>query len=331
MKGYFKKIILGFFILTLIFISCFYFGNPSRLEKINWGVNFSQKQAQNLGLDWQKTYLSLLDDLKVKNIKLISHWDLNEPREGEYHFEDLDWQIKEAEKRNVKIILVIGMKTGRWPECHIPAWLEIQNSKIKNQNLLRYLGKIVNRYKDNEAIWLWQVENEPFFPFGKCPKIEKSFVKKEIELVKSLDAKRPIVFTDSGEFSFWFQSAQLGDIVGITLHRKVWSKEMRTYFKHYWFQPIYYYQKKNLIEKIFKKKVIITELQTEPWCPTSSLNDCSLSEQKKTMSFKQFQENIEFAKKAGFDTIYLWGAEWWYWLKQKHNNSEIWEEAKKLF
>jgi hypothetical protein len=48
------------------------------------------------------------------------------------------------------------------------------------------------------------------------------------------------------------------------------------------------------------------------------------------MDFKKFKENIDFAKKTGLDTIYLWGVEWWYWLKEKGNES-ILDEAKTLF
>ena len=49
------------------------------------------------------------------------------------------------------------------------------------------------------------------------------------------------------------------------------------------------------------------------------------------MSLEKFQENIEFAKKTGLDKIYLWGAEWWYWLKEKQSEPKIWQGAKKLF
>jgi hypothetical protein len=48
------------------------------------------------------------------------------------------------------------------------------------------------------------------------------------------------------------------------------------------------------------------------------------------MNLEQFRENIEFARKTGLDTFYLWGAEWWYWLKEKQNNSEIWNEVRNL-
>ena len=110
---------MAILILFLLIVSFFFIGNSPRPEKITWGINFSQKHAENLGLNWKETYLALLDDLKVKNIKLITHWDLIEPNKDDYRFEDLDWQIKKAEDYNAKILLVIGMKTGRWPECHI--------------------------------------------------------------------------------------------------------------------------------------------------------------------------------------------------------------------
>ena len=78
---------------------CYLFiGKTEPAEEITWGVNFSQKQAQNLGLDWKETYSALINDLEVKNIKIASYWDLIEKEEGKYNFEDLDWQIKEAEK-----------------------------------------------------------------------------------------------------------------------------------------------------------------------------------------------------------------------------------------
>jgi len=40
---------------------------------------------------------------------------------------------------------------------------------------------------------------------------------------------------------------------------------------------------------------------------------------------------VEFAKKVGFPEIYLWGAEWWYWLKITQNHPELWDTAKELF
>ena len=330
MRRILKYFLFGFLIFLLFFIFYFFVGKTKPAEKIEWGVNFSQKQAENLGLDWKETYLALLDDLKVKNIKLITHWDLIEPNKDDYRFEDLDWQIKKAEDYNAKILLVIGMKTGRWPECHEPEWAKGLSKEEQQKEILEIVERIVLRYKDSPAIEYWQVENEPFFPFGECPWVDEKFLKKEIDLVKSLDEKnRPIVISDSGEGSFWIRAARFDDIVGTTMYKKVWFHQLGIYI-HYPFPPIFYWRKAQLIKKLFGKKVICIEFQAEPWGP-KLLYDSPLEEQEKTMNLEQFRKNVEFAKKTGLDTFYLWGGEWWYWMKVKQNNSRIWEEARNLF
>ncbi len=328
MKNFFKKFILAFFIFVFILISYFFWGSPPRAKEISWGVNFSQKHSHHLGLDWRETYLALLDDLGIKNIKIITHWDLIEPEKDRYNFDDLDWQIEEAERRGAKIILVSGMKTGRWPECHIPEWAKNMAKELQQKEILELLEKVVLRYKWRFSVSFWQVENEPFFPFGECPWMSEDFLKKEINLVKSLDSRK-ILISDSGELSFWIRAAKLGDIVGTTLHRKVWFKELGLYLS-YPFPPTYYWLRAQLVKYLYGKEVIVVELQAEPWGP-KLLYDLPPEEQKKTMDLKQFKKNIEFARKTGFNIFYLWGAEWWHWMKEKQNQPEIWEEAKKLF
>ncbi|MBI2450115.1 MAG: beta-galactosidase [Candidatus Nealsonbacteria bacterium] len=328
-------IIFGILNIILLFAGYLSIGTVKPAADISWGVNFSQKHAKYLGLDWQGTYLALLDELGVKKIKILTFWDLIEQKEGKYDFGDLDWQIEQAQKRGINVLLVVGVKTGRWPECHEPEWIRVQNQsaswRIKSRNfLLEYLEKIINRYKDNKTIWAWQVENEPFFPFGECSiRLDKNFLKKETELIKSLDPTRPAIISDSGEFSFWIKAAKLGDMVSTTLHRKVLFGEIKAYIT-YPLRPIFYWRRAQIIKKFFGKEVFVGELQAEPWCP-QGIADCLPEEQKKTMSLEQFQKNVRFARDTGLKEIYFWGAEWWYWMKEKQNQLEIWEEAKKLF
>jgi hypothetical protein len=343
MKKILRNTLLGILIFLLVFAGYLFIGTPPQAKEINWGVNFSQKHVELLGLNWQECYSALLDDLGTKNIKLATYWDLIEPEEGKYNFEDLDWQIEEAENHQAKVLLVIGMRTPRWPECHIPEWAKNLKKEEQQEKILKLIEKIVLRYRDRVSVGAWQVENEPFFPFGECPWADINFLKKEIKQVQSLDAqKRPVVISDSGEGSFWITAARLGDIVGTTMYKKVWfsfSWEKRKFpflpeeigfYVYYPLPPTFYWRKAKLIEKIFDKEVIVVELQAEPWGP-KLLYDSPLEEQEKTMNLEQFQKNIEFAKKTGFDQFYLWGAEWWYWLKETQDKPEIWDEAKKLF
>jgi len=332
----FKRILLILLVFLLLFAGYLFIGTPPLAKEITWGVNFSQKHARDLGLDWKETYLALLDDLGARNLKVAAHWDLLESEKDKYYLDDLDWQIKEAENHNAKILLVVGMKTGRWPECHIPEWAKNLNKEEQQKEILEMIEEVVLRYRDRVSVGAWQVENEPFFPFGECPWVDKNFLKKEIDLVKSLDynlptahQKRPILISDSGEGSFWINAAKLGDIVGTTLYKKAWFRQLGNYI-YYPFPPTFYWRKAQLIEKIFNKKVVVVELQAEPWGP-KLLYESPLEEQEKTMNLERFKANIEFAKKTGLDKFYLWGGEWWYWMKEKQGQPEIWNEARKLF
>ncbi len=324
-----RMILLILFIVLAVVFVCFFVGSAPKTEEVIWGVNFSQKHSRDMGLDWRENYSALIDDLGVKRIKLAAHWDLIEPEQEEFSFQDLDWQIEKAEESGVGLLMAIGMKTPRWPECHIPGWAKDKSKDEQQQAILRMLEEIVLRYKDSPVIEYWQVENEPFFPFGDCPWVDKGFVKKEVELVKSLDKNHEVIISDSGEGSLWIQAAQLGDIVGTTMYRKVWIRQASFYFSHP-FPSVFYWRRAQVIKKIFNKEVICVELQAEPWGPTL-LYHSPLEEQAKTMSLEQFKKNIDFAKATGLDEFYLWGSEWWYWMKEKQGDSAIWEEARKLW
>lgn len=325
-----KKVFIysGISLLAIIVIVfCYFFvGKIKPVENIEFGVTFSKLAANGLGLDWKKTYSAILDDLNVKKIRLIAYWPEIEPKKGVFDFKDLDWQINEAEKNGVEIILAIGQRLPRWPECHIPAWAQ----EIKNQELLEYIKKVINHYKDKKAIKYWQVENEPFLEtFGDCDKLDKKFLDQEIELVRSLDSSREIILTESGEFSTWIGAARRTKLLGTTLYRTIWAKYFKTYIT-YPIPAIFYQRKTVLIKKLFDvDKIIVIELQAEPWGPKPN-QELSFEEQSKSMDLEKFRKIIDYTKRAGFSEAYFWGVEWWYWLKTKHDNTEIWDEAKKL-
>lgn len=344
MKTIFKILLLFlviiFAILAIIFIY-FFVGSVPQSKNITWGVDFSQMQAEALKLDWKETYLAILDDMNVKNIKLHTQWDFIEGKQGNYYFDDIDWQLDQAQKHNAKIIYVVGIKTGRWPECHIPGWTENLSSQQIEDDALTYVKEVVSKYKDNTAIAYWQAENEPLITFGECPKWyydNGEFLKKEVALIKSIDPSRQIIVSDSGELSMWLKAANIGDILGTTMYRKAWVNlssfglliNIPGFYDSYPLFPIFYSRKAEIIKFLMNKKVICVELQAEPWAQ-KPFYDVPLSEQYKTMNLQAFKNNVEYAKKTGFDTIYLWGVEWWYWMKTAQNQPQIWNEAKNLF
>ncbi|OGL59669.1 hypothetical protein A3E96_03845 [Candidatus Uhrbacteria bacterium RIFCSPHIGHO2_12_FULL_46_13] len=320
-------IIIAAFLLALVFW-LFYLGRPAPIIDQVYGVSFSSKQARALQLNSEEAYLAILDDLEVKSVRLAAYWDIIETSPGQFDFSELDWQIDEAGRRNVTALLAVGRKLPRWPECFMPDWARDLAPPQQNKHLLQMLRVVIERYRHREAVVAWQLENEPFVGwFGQCPKLDRTLLQEELNLVRSLSPK-PVVITDSGELSTWRRTARFADRFGTTMYRVTWNP-----YYGYGFYPLpaSLYRLKARLWGLNPSDVSITELQAEPWPPGKPLVEVSLDEQFRSMDFDRFQKNITFARATGFGEVYLWGAEWWYWMKTTQNHPEFWEEAKKLF
>lgn len=326
-KTFFAVVVLLFAILL-----CLFFIPVPQAKAALYGVDFSQMQAEALKLDWKQMYSAMLDDLGVKHIKLHTQWDFIEGTQNNFYFDDVDWQLQQAESHGADVIYVVGMKTGRWPECHIPDWAAGLSKEEQQKDVLAYVQTIIERYKGNKAIVAWQAENEPLFNFGICPWYDANFLQQEVALIHSLDPSRKVIISDSGESSLWLKAASIGDEVSSTLYRKVWM-HISDSSGFYWTWPIppsVYWVKAEIIQVFFHKKVIVGELQAEPWNPTLFYN-LPIQEQEQSMNLNQLKANVLYAKETGLDEFYLWGVEWWYWLKVTNADPTIWAYAKTLF
>ncbi len=314
-------ILLGFFIYFNIPVS-------DQNERAELGVTFSSRYATNIGLNWKEAYVAALDELEVKNVRLPVYWDLVEKSEGEFDFSDVDWQLQEAQKRNVNIILTIGQKVPRWPECAIPDWASVSDQKRK-ESLLNFISVVMERYKNNSEIKYWQIENEPFLLFGICPAPDADLLDSEISLARKIDDSRKIIVSDSGELSLWVRAARRADVFGTTMYRNVYKEGWGYYV--YPVGPRFFRFKYGLISLFAEQKnAIVAELQAEPWIQGWTV-DATLEEQFKSMNEKKLRENVTYARQVGFPEIYLWGVEWWYWLKVEKNYPVLWNTAQELF
>jgi len=328
------KIALKILIFVVIFaglvLMAFNWPVKSKNEDMKFGVSFAHHHAESLELDWKETYLAILDDLKVKRMRIAAYWDRVEIEKGQYDFSDVDWQVEEASKRNVELILAFGVKTPRWPECHIPDFY-VENKAEREEALLAFEKILIERYKNYNNIIYWQVENEPFLKFfGECPDgaVDGALVDKEIALVKSLDPYRKIIVTDSGELSVWWQAAARADVFGSTLYRTIYKPPYG--YVDYPIGPNFFRLKALLARVVTgQKNFIISELQAEPWANDWILR-VPIEEQYKTMSPEKFVEIVDYTEKIKFQEAYFWGVEWWYWMKTKHGLPGMWEEARKV-
>lgn len=296
-------------------------------EPLALGATFSTKYARELGLDPQRVFAATLRELGVRRIRLPIYWDEVEPEPGNFDFDTIDIFLAEALKFRAEIIPVIGLRVPRWPECHAPAWVETLSTEEQQKQLLEYLHAVVTRYRNHDAIIAWQVENEPLLEFfGECPEPDREFLKQEVALVRELDA-RPTIITESGELSSWLGTVGLSDILGISMYRVVWNRFLG--YLYYPLSPGFYRYRAEAVRP-FTNAVIVTELQAEPWVARGILAT-PLDKQYHSMNPARLRANLSFVSRAGFREVYLWGIEWWYWLKEKKGDAAFWDLGKEIF
>lgn len=316
----FAALVTGLFFVSIVVENL----NLERRD-VALGATFSKPYAESLGVDWKAAFLASLDDLGIRRFRIPAYWDQIEPKRDAFDFSDLDWMVRESGKRDAKVILAIGRKVPRWPECHAPGWAKSLEESEQRARILAMIERLVRRYAGNETIVAWQVENEPFFPFGECPPPDRDFLKEEVALVKSLDG-RPVMITESGELSTWMEATGIADVIGISAYRTVWNKYLG-YF--YWpIGPRYYARRYDAVAPLVSG-VIVSELQAEPWV-TEPITSLDQDAQRALMNPERLRDNIDFTRRIGFSEVYLWGVEWWYWQRER-GRPEMWEAGRDEF
>lgn len=321
--------ILGavFFLIIVILI----LSREAKPEKIKYGMSFNVPYTREINLDWKETYLAILDDLGVRQLRLAGHWTIIEPENDKYNFEEMDFQIIEAQKRGAEVVLAIGRRLPRWPECHIPEWAERLSEEQWQAEIIEYLEVMVNRYKKYDAIKYWQIENEPFlnaFANEHCGDLNVEFLDREIELVRKLDPERKILVTDSGNLGKWFGPYKRGDAFGTSVYLYFWNPELGR-FKTL-LPSAFYRAKANLMQLVLgKNETFLIELSLEPWL-IKSVSEVPIDTQLERMDLEKMRNILKYAENTRFEKQFLWGAEWWYWMK-KNNHPEFWEFGKEIF
>ncbi len=328
-----KKIGVGILVaVAALLVPVFVLARPDLSPSVQaQGVTFSQPQATGIGLDWREAYNALLQDLGVRELRLSAYWDVIEPEDDGFDFSTLDYQMDQAQKYDAQVILSIGRKVPRWPECHIPKWAQALPEPAQQDKVLEMLPVVIERYKDHPALRMWQLENEPLLEFGICPLEDRDFFAEEEALLRSLDPDHLILVTDSGELNSWLGASKYGDILGTTMYRTVFSERTQKHFYYDYIFPAWGYRFKARYVDLFRgKDVLISELQGEPW-GAAPFVDMTEAEREQAFSIDRFKTLRAFALRTQLPEAYWWGVEYWYWEKEVKGDSRYWDYAKTIF
>lgn len=333
-----QRVLLGILLACVLFVSFMYclstwYRLKHRSEPLRLGASFSATYAESMNLDSKETLEAMFKDLGIKRIRLVSYWKVGEPKPGEYNFDDLDWQFKLANQYGVKVSLALGLRQPRWPECHFPQWAETMNEEQITQPLATYIGKVVQRYKNDPALEDYQLENEYFLKvFGLCQNFRtRSRLVSEYNLVKKIDKNHPVIISRSNNALGWPAYQPIPDISAVSVYKRVWDKTITHRYFEYPFPGWFYGSLAAIMEITHNKPTYIHELQAEPWPPSGAIIDNSLAEQDKSMDAKRLKTRADYAISSGIRTIDFWGAEWWYWRLKHADDPSVWNTAKQIY
>ncbi len=337
LKGKYQKIKLIFFSVIIIVVLIIYilgqiYIYSERNIPYQMGVTFVPDYAESLGLNPNKTLEALLN-INIKNFRFVSYWSDIEATKNSYNFKELDQEFKLANEHHAKVLLVVGLRQPRWPECHPPSWIKGQKTSLWENELYAYITKVVNRYKTNPALSGFQVENEYFLKgFGDCLNFSRSRLIHEYNIVNKLAPHKNILITRSNNAIGFPLNAPTPDVFGISIYKRVWDASITHRYLEYPF-PSWYYSFLAEVQKIITgKNMIITELQAEAWPPGGqAITKTSLKVQNKSMNALRLNNRFNFAKATGMREVYFWGAEYWYYRMEVLHDPSLWNIAKKEF
>ncbi len=299
---------------------------------LTMGVTFIPDYASYLGLNPQQTMSALINNMHVKQFRLVSYWSDGEPSKGQYDFSQLDWEFAQADAAHATVSLAIGLRQPRWPECHAPSWIDTSQSAGNwYPQLVSYISAVINRYKKNSALQSYQLENEYFNTFGQCPSANRSQLIDEFKRVKQLDPHHPVIISRSNNYGGLPLGQPTPDEFGVSVYRRVWSPWIGRYMQYPF--PAWYYAFLAGAQKIITgKDSVLHELQAEAWLPNGqSILASSLSEQNKSFNAARLKDTIELGRATGMKTIDLWGVEYWYYRLTVLHDLSVWNTARQAF
>ena len=309
-------------------------------EPMAWGTSWSFKYARELGVNPYAGFEATIKELPINRIRIMSYWDVHEPVDNQYLWDELDWQFNIVEAYNRKvdaclqtsldcrqkidISLAVGLRQPRWPECHWPEWAQAMAAEQWHAQLNQYIEAVVARYDQQPSLVEYQLENEFFLKaFGICPDYDRQRLINEYELLNDLTDKR-ITINRSNNALGWPVYGPTPDDYGVSVYKRVYDVTVTKHYFEYPF-PAWFYGFLAGMSEITQGKqgFFIHELQAEPWGPQPT-KQLKQAEQMKSMDARRLEARLKYAHNSGIRTIDIWGTEWYYWQSIEFNNPSLW-------
>ncbi len=327
------------------------------------GISFRPRQCEDLNLDPRQTLTTLLS-YPFDLVRISAYWDRVEPVPGKFDPTEMDWQLDAAERVGKRVIVCLGpVKSFGYPEYFVPRHRldrALPESRLIDgtshpallEATTEYLARLVQRYRDREAIIAWQVEHEAVDPLGleHSWRLAETFVRHEVDAVRAADPSRPILLngflpTSTAVLAHqWWRTRdqgdsvavaeQLADIVGIDHYPRhavagigPWSVYLDGATS---ILPAR--RRRRLLTRVAAtgREVMVTEGQAEPWesvtIPPSPDARIAYSCPPERI-IQTYSDCLRWARQAGtaLSAYLFWGAE--YWVMRDHQGDRSYLDA----
>lgn len=314
------------------------------------GISFRPRQAESFGLVPTDALHSLLE-YPFDIIRLAAYWNHIESQPGRFDFSELDWQVDAAEAADKQIIICVGpVKCFGYPEYFVPD--HVLDSPIPEHSVVSakthpslleasttFARRIVERYRDRESVVAWQVEHEAVDPLGMehSWRLSASFVRSEVDAVRSVDPSRPVVLngflptsTPVRLVQWWRTRDQgdsltiarsLADVIGVDFYPRhalvslgSWSAYLDGANRHWQQRP--WRQLAAWKSESSRRQMIVTEGQAEPWETITVPPNPDRAGMYSCLPedvIDNYNRAIRYAARSGLacKAYLFWGAEYW--------------------
>ena len=293
----------------------------------------------------------LLTGLGATRVRLSVEWDQVEPREGVYDFALLDAQLATAERAGASVLLSVGMKAQRHPEYYIPAWAlakpeglsgaradgaEVSRDPVLRAAALRVVAVVVAHAANSRVVEGWLAENEPYLgsPRAHRWRLDRDYVREVVAAIHANDPRtRPVVINHAEKLVFdqrWRRALEDADILAGSIYpfriwNVPWGKHVQSILELGPLTPNY--AERGRDARAIGKQYWLTEMQAEPWGdPDIRLN--TPEHPARDLTPGRFRKNLDYARRTGASRVYLWGAEWWLFQRERYGDDRWWNMGR---
>jgi hypothetical protein len=316
-------------------------------KNVRYGFSYSFEQAGWYGIDPRQGFVALLERYDFAWARLPFFWDQVIDENGNLNLDDLEWAIEEAGKRDVKVVVAVGLKTPYYPEFHIPDYIASQvkfGERITADHpvaddVVEIDKKVVRELSRHKNISHWQVENEPFLANINNMVIDESLIRAEAQAVRESDPLgRPLIFSNAARGAYdkkylkLLEIAQPGDVLSVNAYFKtqgvdlfalgIFGKEIHVRWPKRFTWPVqswlFLSPDYEGIRKTAGSKgveVWVVEMQAEPYIRVIG----NAYENRFAYGADDLAKAEEFVRSKRFENIGFWGVHFWQ-FKEKHGD-----------